>query len=178
MTHKCICGGIYRFRRKFRKDSGEIKPFGVHRNIIGNWQYICWLFCWSWHKSWDNFQKREDNRKWEDWFWNSEYRHICTLVLVHKLITFLATLGGQNALLISVTSGCLLPRKICWAIRIGSFCSKLRYFTDQNIPKGDHKKMKFDHFQIQKWILQTVRAEKVDQKMESSFCASFLSYGP
>ena len=31
-----------------------------------------------------------------------------------------------------------------------SFCSKLRYFTDQNRPKGkgDHKKMNFDHFQI------------------------------
>ena len=58
LTHKCICsnlinlklfgnhGGIYRFRRKFKKDSGEIKPLGVHRNmIIGNWQYVCLLFC-------------------------------------------------------------------------------------------------------------------------------------
>ena len=59
LTHKCICsslntinlklfgnhGGIYRFRRKFKKDSGEIKPSGVHRNmIIGNWQYICLYF--------------------------------------------------------------------------------------------------------------------------------------
>ena len=52
-------GGIYRFRRKFKKDSGEIKPLGVHRNmIIGNWQYVCLLFCWSWPKGWDNFQKR------------------------------------------------------------------------------------------------------------------------
>ena len=37
-------GEIYRFRRKFNKDSGEIKPLGVHRNmIIGNWQYVCSL---------------------------------------------------------------------------------------------------------------------------------------
>ena len=28
-------------------------------------------------------------------------------------------------------------------------------------------KMNFDYFQIQKWMLQTVRAEKVDEKMKS-----------
>ena len=40
-------GEIYRFRRKFNKDSGEIKPLGVYRNMkIGNWQYVCLLFCW------------------------------------------------------------------------------------------------------------------------------------
>ena len=151
LTHKCICsslntinlklfgnhGGIYRFRRKFKKDSGEIKPLGVHRNmIIGNWQYVCLLFCWSWPKGWDNFQKREDSRKWGDWFWNSGYRHLCTLVLVHKLIPFLAPLGGQNIIWILVNSGCLLSRKIWWAVRIGSFCSKLRHPEDQNRPKG------------------------------------------
>ena len=44
--------------------------------------------------------------------------------------------------------------------------------------------MNFDYFQIQKWILQTVRAEKVDEKknkkkcgQSSSFHVSFLSYG-
>ena len=30
--------------------------------------------------------------------------------------------------------------------------------------RGDHMKMSFDCFQIQKWMLQTVRAEKVDEK--------------
>ena len=29
---------------------------------------------------------------------------------------------------------------------------------------GDHMKMNFEYFQIQKWILQTVRSEKVDEK--------------
>ena len=29
---------------------------------------------------------------------------------------------------------------------------------------GDHMKMNFDYFQIQKWMLQTVRVEKVDEK--------------
>ena len=58
LTHKYICsslntinlklfrnhGGIYRFRKKFKKGSGEIKPLGVHRNmVIDNWQYICLL---------------------------------------------------------------------------------------------------------------------------------------
>ena len=47
LTHKCICsslntinlklfrnhGGIYRFRKKFKKDSGEINPLRVHRNM-------------------------------------------------------------------------------------------------------------------------------------------------
>ena len=28
-------------------------------------------------------------------------------------------------------------------------------------------KMKFDYFQIEKWVLQTVRAEKVDEKVGS-----------
>ena len=51
LIHNCICsnlytinlklfhndGGIYRFKRKIKKDSGEKKPLGVHRNmIIGN----------------------------------------------------------------------------------------------------------------------------------------------
>ena len=39
----------------------------------------------------------------------------------------------------------------------------LEIFRDQNGPK-DHMKMNFDYFQIQKWMLQTVRAEKVDEK--------------
>ena len=30
--------------------------------------------------------------------------------------------------------------------------------------KGDHMKINFEYFQIQKWILQTVRSEKVDEK--------------
>ena len=34
-------GRIYRFRRKFKKDSGEIKPLGVHRNMtVGNLQFV------------------------------------------------------------------------------------------------------------------------------------------
>ena len=41
-------------------------------------------------------------------------------------------------------------------------------------------KMNFDYFQIQKLMLQTVTAEKVDEKKWrhlSSFRDSFLSYG-
>ena len=30
--------------------------------------------------------------------------------------------------------------------------------------KGDHMKINFDFFQIQKWMLQTVRARKVDEQ--------------
>ena len=46
-----------------------------------------------------------------------------------------------------------------------AFGQKLRHFTDQNGTKGDHMKMNFEYFQIQKLILQTVRLEKVDEKM-------------
>ena len=30
--------------------------------------------------------------------------------------------------------------------------------------RGEHMEMNFDYFQIQKWMLQTVGAEKVDEK--------------
>ena len=110
LIHKCICsnlntinlklfgnhGGIYRFRRNFKKDWRK-KPLGVHRNmIIGNRQYICLLFCWSWPKGWDNFQERDGSRKWGDWFWNRGYRHLCTLVLVHWLIPFFGSPWGTK----------------------------------------------------------------------------------
>ena len=39
--------------------------------------------------------------------------------------------------------------------------------------RGDHIKMNFDYFQIKKWILQTVRAEKVDEKIEV-ICLVFM----
>ena len=60
LTHKCICsnlntinlklfcshGRIYRFRKKFKKDSGELMSLGVHRNMtISDQQYVCLLFC-------------------------------------------------------------------------------------------------------------------------------------
>ena len=35
-----------------------------------------------------------------------------------------------------VTSGCLNSREVWWGLWIGSFGQKLRYFTDQNGPKG------------------------------------------
>ena len=37
------------------------------------------------------------------------------------------------------------------------FGQKLRYFTDQNGPEGDHMKMNSEYFQIQEEMLQTVR---------------------
>ena len=45
---------------------------------------------------------------------------------------------------------------------------------DQSV---DHMKMNFDDFQIQNWMLQTVRAEKVDEKNGVICPISFLSYG-
>ena len=39
--------------------------------------------------------------------------------------------------------------------------------------RGDHMKMNFEYFQNQKWILQTVRSEKVDEKNEV-ICLVFM----
>ena len=41
---------------------------------------------------------------------------------------------------------------------------KFRYFAYQNGWKEDPMKLNFGNFQIQKWISQTIRAEKVDEK--------------
>ena len=38
--------------------------------------------------------------------------------------------------------------------------------------RGNHMKMNFDYFQIQKWMLQTVRVEKVDKKNGVIFLVS------
>ena len=44
----------------------------------------------------------------------------------------------------------------------------------------DHMKMNFDYFQLQKWMRETVRPEKVDEKRGHlfDFHVSFLIYGP
>ena len=56
-----------------------------------------------------------------------------------------------------------------------AFAKKMRYFTDQNGPRGKHVKMNFEYFQIQKSMLQ----KKLDEKMGSSSShVLFLSYGP
>ena len=39
--------------------------------------------------------------------------------------------------------------------------------------RGDHIKMNFEYFQIQKWILQNVRSEKLDEK-NGVICLVFM----
>ena len=63
--------------------------------------------------------------------------------------------------------------KVWRAVQSGSFCSKLRYFTDQNDKSRCHMKMNFDYFQ--KWMLQIVRMEKVDEKNEL-ICLVFMFF--
>ena len=48
-----------------------------------------------------------------------------------------------------------------------AFDQKLTCFTDQNRSKLGLNEMNFEYFQIQKWTLQTVREEKVVNKMGS-----------
>ena len=46
--------------------------------------------------------------------------------------------------------------------------SKIEVFYKPEWTKQvNHSKTNFDYFQMQKWRLQTVRAEKVDEKMKS-----------
>ena len=42
--------------------------------------------------------------------------------------------------------------------------------------RGNHVKMNFDYFQIQKWMLQKVRAKKVDEK-NGKICIFFFFFG-
>ena len=46
--------------------------------------------------------------------------------------------------------------------------------------RRDHMKMNFEYFQIQEWMLQTVKAGKVDKKWGHlpSLHIPFLRYGP
>ena len=51
---------------------------------------------------------------------------------------------------------------------------KFRYFADQNGPKGDHMKMNFDNFQMQKEIPKQFGLEKQKKKMGSLVLFSYL----
>ena len=71
------------------------------------------------------------------------------------------------------------PQKL--TVRDGSFCRKLRYFTEQirMDQRGDHMKMNFDYLQIKKSMLQTEWKKEMKKWGNlSSFHVSFLSYGP
>ena len=51
------------------------------------------------------------------------------------------------------------------SFRIGSFWPKIEvFYRPEWSKKGYHLKINFEYFWIQKWMLQTVRAEKVDEK--------------
>ena len=75
-----------------------------------------------------------------------------------------------------VNSGCFLVKNVWWGVRIGNFWPKLRYFTDQNGPKSGPHENEFDYFQTQKQMLQTVRAEKVDEKNVICLVSMFSSW--
>ena len=70
-------GRIERFRKKLKKNSGEINPLGVHRNMRG---CICEVNCKE-HEGWDFLQKKGTTDNGVHWFWIRKYRHLCTLVL-------------------------------------------------------------------------------------------------
>ena len=75
---------------------------------------------------------------------------------------------------------CLLSRKVWWVVRIGSFCPKLRYFTDQNGPKGGPHQNEFRLFSNTKMNVTNNWSGKITWTtlgVLSSFHVSFQSYG-
>ena len=73
---------------------------------------------------------------------------------------FLSLLGGQNLIWIFSNISCLLSRAVWWVVQICSFGPKLKYFTDQNVPKEGWHKNEFWLFSNTKMNV-TVRTEKV-----------------
>ena len=75
-------------------------------------------------------------------FWKLIYRKLSTIVWSFCSIIPLADTffwlhsGDKTKHGFLVTSACLLSRKVWWVLQIGSFCPKLRCFTDQNGSKG------------------------------------------
>ena len=67
-------------------------------------------------------------------------------------------------------------RKVWWVVRIGSFCPKLTYCTDQNGPKGGLHENEFWPFSNTK--MNATNTEKVDEKNGVICLASmFPSWG-
>ena len=50
---------------------------------------------------------------------------------------FWLLLGDKTLYGFLVILGCLLSKKVWWAVQIGSFCPNLRYFRDHNGPKKE-----------------------------------------
>ena len=92
------------------------------------------------------------------------FLNIYPACIVYELIPFLALLWGQKIIWTFSNLGCLLSRKVWWAVRIGSFRPKLRYFINLNRRKGRPHENEFWLVSIQKLMLQTVKAEKVDER--------------
>ena len=85
---------------------------------------------------------------------------------------FWLLLGDKTKYGFLVTSRCLLFRKVWWTVRIVSFRGLLQTRMER---KGDHIKMNFDYFQIQKWMWQIVSRKSRWKKWGhlSSFHVSF-----
>ena len=62
------------------------------------------------------------------------------------------------------SSGCILSRKVWWAVRSGSFAQNWGILQTRMDQRVDHMKINFYYFQILKWMLETVRVEKDDEK--------------
>ena len=65
-----------------------------------------------------------------------------------------------------VSSACLSRRVLCIIQIATAFFKNSSIFQIRTHRRGDHIKMNFDSFQIQKTMLQTDRAGKADEKME------------
>ena len=104
----------------------------------------------------------------ESYYWENESNWLNRIQSINKFLEN----RDQNSLDTSspwvdlplVTSGCLLSKKVWWVVRIGSFGQNWGILQTRLDQRVEHIKMNFNYFQIQKWILHTVRAEKVNGK--------------
>ena len=98
-----------------------------------------------------------------------ERRHVIDVVLVSLLLTL------QNIIRILVTLGCLLSRKVRWAVRSDSFCPKWGILQIRMDQRGEPHQNEFDYFQIERWMLQTKWEKKIKDGV-LCLVSTFLSW--
>ena len=88
--------------------------------IIGNWPYICLLFCWFWPKGWDNFKKKRGQQKV-----GLHSRKIWWAVRIGSFCSF-------SNIKMNVTNSWSSKMRLqhrCFPINIGKFLKKLFWRT-------------------------------------------------
>ena len=135
--------------------------------------------------SFQNFIKFLEKRKCINLYWTKQWPHVndawntisyhlyqmlCFMDyfelshIVHELIFFLTLLWEQNIIWIFGNLRVTFLEKCDELSKLVAFAQNWGILQTRMDQRGEHMKMNFDYFQIPKWMLQTVRVEKVDEK--------------